>query len=46
MTKSPCFEQLKRTMKIEDLFMEIMAHTHRDELINLILDQLEDDLEA
>ena len=31
-------------MKIEDLFMEIEGHTHRDELLSLIYDQMLDDL--
>ena len=35
---------LKTAMTTEDLVMEIKSHTHRDELLSLIYDQMLDDL--
>ena len=34
---------MKRAMKIEDLYMEIIGHTHRAELEHLIISQILDD---
>jgi hypothetical protein len=36
-------DSLKTAMKTEDLVMEIIGHTHRDELLMLISSQLLDE---